>query len=123
MNTHTHKWQIMKYSAKVYDICIFIGAFLVAAFVQRIAPTGMTLSQFMALRITVENVLFFALVLLTWHNVFNLCGLYVSKRLTLRSAEIFEVCKATIVASALLLFGAKAFHIKMVTWTFVVIVW
>ena len=123
MNIHTHKWQIMKYAAKVYDICIFIAAFLVAAFVQRIAPTGMTLSEFMALRITVENVLFFALVLLTWHNIFNLCGLYVSKRLTLRSAEIFEVCKATTVASSLLFFGAKAFHVQMVTLQFAAIVW
>lgn len=120
---HTHKWHIMKYTAKVYDIFAFIAAFLMAAFQFRISPTGMSLSEFMALRITVENILFFALVLLAWHNIFNLCGLYVSKRLTSPSTEIFDVCKATFVASALLLVGAKSLHLQMVTWRFVATLW
>jgi exopolysaccharide biosynthesis polyprenyl glycosylphosphotransferase len=119
----SNKWRIWKYTAKVFDLCVFTCAFLFAAFVMRISPTGMMLSEFMMLRITLGNALLFTLLLITWHNMFILSGLYVSKRLTLWTAGISEVCKATLVASAVLFLVSKVLHVSMVTLKFVAILW
>src|SRR4029077_348858 len=86
-------------------------------------PSGLTLTRLMTLRITLGNCLLFALLLITWHNLFVLCGLYVSKRMTGQGAEMFEVCKATLLASAILIFSAKIFHIGIVTPPFVLVFW
>lgn len=83
----------------------------------------MTLTEFMAIRIKLGNCLLFAGMLGTFHSLFVVCGLYVSKRLTRRRVEIFEVCKATLLASGLLLLLAKAFHFWMVKPAFVLVFW
>jgi len=84
---------------------------------------GFNVSRLMALRITVSNCLLFALLLVVWHNLFIVCGLYVSKRLTRRRTEIYEMCKASLLAAILLLVAAKTFHKNMVTLTFAAVFW
>ena len=118
-----NKWRILKYAAKVFDVCVIIAAFLVTTFVLRSSEAGVSLSEFMAVKIKLGNCLLFALFLAACHNIFVLCGLYVSKRLTRRSTEIYGVCKATSLTAALLLFMAKALHIQMVSFSFVVVFW
>jgi exopolysaccharide biosynthesis polyprenyl glycosylphosphotransferase len=119
----SNKWRLLKYAAKLYDVCALVAAFLVATFVIQSSPNGMFLSEFMALKIKLGNCLLFALLLAFWHNLFVLCGLYVSKRLTKRSTELFGVTKATILASVFLLVMARATHINMVSTSFVLLFW
>ena len=119
----SNKWRLLKHAAKLYDICVLIAAFLFATFVIQSSPMGTSLSGFMALRIKLGNCLLFALLLAAWHNLFALCGLYVSKRLTRRSTEIYGVSKATALASVLLLVMAKTLHIEMVSFPFVLMFW
>jgi exopolysaccharide biosynthesis polyprenyl glycosylphosphotransferase len=119
----SHHWRILRHAAKLYDMCVFVAAFLVAPFALRSSPAGISLSEFMALRIKIGNCLLFAILLIAWHNLFALCGLYISKRLTRRSAELLNVSKATLIASGFLLLMAKALHIQMVSIYFVFIVW
>jgi exopolysaccharide biosynthesis polyprenyl glycosylphosphotransferase len=119
----SNKWRVLKHAAKLYDVCALIIAFLVATFVLESSPTGMSLSGFMALRIKLSNCLLFALLLVAWHNLFVLCGLYFSKRLTSRVKEFYGIAKATVLASVFLLVVAKTLHIKMVTFPFVVMFW
>lgn len=118
-----NKRHLMKQLAKLYDICALITSFLLATFVVRAAPVGLSLAEFMAVRIKLGNLLLFALLLVAWHRLFALCGLYVSKRLTSRSAEMYSVAKATFLAALFLLFAAKAVHIQMVSFTFAVTLW
>ena len=117
----SNKWRLLKYAAKLYDICALVAAFLVATFIIQSSPDGMSLSEFMALKIRLGNCLLFALLLAFWHNLFILCGLYVSKRLTRRSTEVFGVTKAVILASAFLLAMARAMRINMVSLSFVLL--
>jgi exopolysaccharide biosynthesis polyprenyl glycosylphosphotransferase len=119
----SNKWRVLKHAAKLYDMCALIAAFLFATFVLRSTPTGMSLSGFMTVRVKLVNCLLFALLLAAWHNLFVLCGLYVSKRLTRRVTEIYGVSKATVLASAFLLLVAKTMHIKMVSFSFVLMFW
>jgi exopolysaccharide biosynthesis polyprenyl glycosylphosphotransferase len=117
----SNKWRLLKYAAKLFDLGVLVAAFLFATFVLLSSPHGMSLSGFMALRIKLGNCLLFALLLASWHNLFVLCGLYVSKRLTRRSTEIYGVCKAALLASLFLLVMAQTLRIKMVSLPFVLI--
>lgn len=119
----SNKWRLLKHAAKLYDMCSLIAAFVFATLLLHSSPARISLSAFMALRIKLGNCLLFALLLIAWHNLFVVCGLYVSKRLTKRSTEIYGVCKATILASAFLLAMAKALHMQMVSLPFALIFW
>ena len=117
------KWRIMKHLAELYDMCALMGAFLFATFVLLSSPKGLSLSEFMAFKIKLGNCLLFALLLVAWHNLFVLGGLYTSKRLTKRSVEAYGVAKATLLASVFLIMMAKVLHIQMVSVPFVSILW
>jgi exopolysaccharide biosynthesis polyprenyl glycosylphosphotransferase len=113
--------QLVKYAGKVFDLSTLVASFIVTAAALYSPPQGTTFAEFMAFRIKLGNVLLFALLLMTWHSVFILCGLYVSKRLIRRRTQILEVCKATLLACGFLLASARGFHIHMVTPAFVLI--
>ena len=113
--------QLMKYAAKVFDLCALVTSFVLATAALYPPPEGMTFAGFMAMRIKLGNSLLFGLLLVTWHSLFILCGLYVSKRLIRRRTQIFEVLRATLLVAAFLLVSAKIFKIQMVTFTFVLI--
>jgi exopolysaccharide biosynthesis polyprenyl glycosylphosphotransferase len=110
----------MKYLAKMFDLSVLITAFISAGIV---LSDGMTVSEFMAIRIKLGNFLLFALLLVLWHNLFIVCGLYTSKRLTTVKAAILEVCTATVLAALLLTVLIKVFQIHLGTPKFVVLFW
>jgi exopolysaccharide biosynthesis polyprenyl glycosylphosphotransferase len=113
----------MKHLARLFDLCALVASFIFTAMVVQFSPGDMSLAKLMTLRITLGNCFLFAVLLVIWHNSFILCGLYASKRLTQRRAQIFEVCKATLLASAVLLVSAKACHKGNVTSTFALVFW
>src|ERR1700733_13756155 len=114
--------RFMKYLAKLFDLCALTAStgFLLIVFS---LPRGMTLADFMAIRIRLGNGLAFALLIVMWHYLFISCGLYVSKRLTTPLAQVLEVCRATTLAAAVLFVTAKAFHLLLVRPTFVLVFW
>ena len=81
------------------------------------------LQQFLAVRVKLSNCLAFGFILLTWHLILVLCGLYESKRLSARFVEVIEVLKATALSSAVLAVLAELFRIKMITPRFLVFFW
>ncbi len=111
--------QFLKSLAKLFDLCALVCSFMLAGVAVYSSPKGLTLSRLMAVRITLGNCLLFALLLIVWHNLFALCGLYVSKRLATRRTEILEVCKAAGLASVFLFLSARISHIKIVDHAFV----
>jgi exopolysaccharide biosynthesis polyprenyl glycosylphosphotransferase len=112
----------MKYLAKLFDLCA-LAASIVVALIVFSSHKGMTFAGFMEMRIKLGNCLVFALLLAVWHNLFIFCGLYVSKRLTTKRAQVLEVCRATMLAAAFLLLSAIAFHLKIVRPSFVLVFW
>jgi exopolysaccharide biosynthesis polyprenyl glycosylphosphotransferase len=114
--------RFMKYLAKLFDLCVLAASIFLALLV--FTPhRGMTFAGFMAMRIKLGNFLVFVLLLAVWHSLFNICGLYVSKRLTTKRTQILEVCKATPLAAAFLLLSGKAFHLTNVNPGFVMVFW
>ncbi len=110
----------MKYLAKLFDLCVLTSAFVSSGLV---LSHGMTFTEFMAIRIKLGNFLLFGLLLILWHNLFVICGLYTSKRLTTVWAAILEVCKATLLAAVILTVLIKIFQIHLGTPRFVILFW
>ena len=59
--------RFMKYLAKLFDVSVLITAFVAAGLV---LSDGMTLTEFMSIRIKLGNFLLFGLLLILWHNLF-----------------------------------------------------
>ena len=109
-----------KYMAKLFDLCVLTSAFVSAGLV---LSHGMTFTEFMAIRIKLGNFLLFGLLLILWHTLFVICGLYASKRLTTVWASILEVCKATSLTAVVLIVLVKIFRIHLGTPRFVILFW
>jgi exopolysaccharide biosynthesis polyprenyl glycosylphosphotransferase len=118
----TNKRRFMKYLAKLFDLCALAASTGFALIVFSL-PRGMTLADFMAMRIKLGNGLAFALLIVMWHYLFISCGLYVSKRLTSQIAQVLEVCKATTLAAAVLFVTAKVFNLGLVRPVFILVFW
>jgi FlaA1/EpsC-like NDP-sugar epimerase len=116
-------WRIMKHLARLYDIFAMLAAFVIATILLYASSSGTNFAQFMTMRITVLNGIVFAMLLLTWHNLFILCGLYDSKRLTPCFSEIQDVCKATLLGALVFLATGRLLHIHMMTAAFAVTMW
>jgi exopolysaccharide biosynthesis polyprenyl glycosylphosphotransferase len=84
---------------------------------------GITLSEFLSMRIKLGNFAIAAVILLAWHFVFSLFGFYQSTRLATLSLLISETVKATTAASICLVFVARLFSISMATTRFLLVFW
>lgn len=114
--------RFVKYLAKLFDLCA-LGASIVVALIAFSSLRSMTLAGSMAMRIKLGDCLVFAIFLFTWHYLFIFCGLYVSKRLTTQRTQILEVCRATALATALLILSARLFDLGIVRPSFVLFFW
>ncbi len=81
------------------------------------------LKEFLSLRIKLSNFVIFSLILVIWHIIFSLCGLYESKRLSTRRAEIIDVLKAISFSMIFLAATAVVFRLTMITHRFLAIFW
>jgi len=83
----------------------------------------LSFGQFLALRIKLGNFVLFALVLLVWHSILLLCGLYQSRRMSTRRSEAVDTLKATGMASLCLMLAGALFTKNIVTPAFVGLFW
>ena len=80
---------------KVFDLALLVVAFGVASMLSDTSRGGVAFVDFLSMKVTLGNVLTFAVLLPTWHLIFLLFGLYESKRLATRSSEMIDTAKAT----------------------------
>ncbi len=115
--------QFVTHVAKVFDLCALVISFFLATVVLYSPTKVLTLAGLMDLRIKLGNCLLFVLLLITWHCLFIVCGLYVSKRLTRLRVQVFEVVKATLLAVGFLFCVGQLFHAYIINPTFVLVFW
>ena len=84
---------------------------------------NITPAAFFSMRVKLSNFVIFAGVLLVWHSIFSLCGLYQSKRLSTQASLVIDAVKATTLAAIGLLVMASLFKITMVTISFLSLFW
>jgi exopolysaccharide biosynthesis polyprenyl glycosylphosphotransferase len=115
--------QVLLNAFKLFDIVIMVAAFGAATVPVLRTTHSVTVAEFFAMRVKIGNFLIFSGLLVVWHLLFSTCGLYASRRLSRRSAEIADALKATLFATLLLGAGAVVFRIKMATPTFLLTFW
>src|SRR6202171_6842968 len=101
--------QILLNAFKLFDMIIMVVAFGAATATIAGESRSVAFAEFFAMRVKVGNFLIFSGLLVAWHLLFSACGLYASRRLSRRSAELVDSLKATCLATPFLGGGAVIF--------------
>ncbi len=110
-------------SLKLFDIFLLIFSFGVATIISHNLLRSISLEQFLAIRISVQNFFLFLGLMLVWHVIFAANGLYHSRRLSSRWEEARDVVKATTLGTLVLSLAGIIFSMVMVSPLFLVIFW
>src|SRR5712692_5421735 len=110
---------------KLGDVCLGMTSFGLATI--PLLRGSMSLTRFFSLRISIRNLAVFTAFLILWHLIFIALGLYQSKRLSSRAAEMYDLLRATGLGAAgsrggRLLFCLPMVHPILLLW-FWVILW
>jgi exopolysaccharide biosynthesis polyprenyl glycosylphosphotransferase len=105
---------------KLFDVSLFVAAFGLATLPVVHEARIYRLAEFLSMRVKIRNLALFIGFLILWHIIFKVVGLYESKRLAGRLAEIRDVLKATLLGTAFLGVSAQLFGVQMVDTLFLV---
>jgi exopolysaccharide biosynthesis polyprenyl glycosylphosphotransferase len=108
---------------KLFDLAIVIFAFALTTVVIVREDYNMSLVRFLSMRTRVVNFGIFILALFFCHLVFQICGLYRSRRLSRRRTEVVDVLKAMTLNTAGFVAFGSLFSIGMITVQFLAIFW
>jgi exopolysaccharide biosynthesis polyprenyl glycosylphosphotransferase len=108
---------------EISDLLVMTACFLLAAYGSYTDICSISFSDCLYVRVKVVNLVIFAIFLFLWHSLFALFGLYRSKRLSSARREIFDVLKATLTGSAVLLALGFLFRIVLITPKFIALFW
>ena len=100
---------------KLFDMLAMLLSFAVATIAAHHHLRTVSFEQFLAMRITVQNFALFLGLLLVWHFIFDLLGLYSSSRLTSQQRRTIDEIKATTSVTLSLFAIAVLFRIELVT--------
>jgi len=114
--------QVLLNSMKLFDLAAVMLAFGLATVVVSQKAT-VSLAEFFAMRVKIQNFIVFAILLLIWHQIFVLFGMYASRRLAGRWEETVDILKATTLGTLLIFFAHILVHIVLVTPEFLLVFW
>jgi exopolysaccharide biosynthesis polyprenyl glycosylphosphotransferase len=87
---------------KLFDSALLVGSFLVATMPSLGSLTAISLTDFLAMRISIRNFVLFTALVMIWHLLFSFLDLYESKRLWGQRTEAVDVLEATSLATVAL---------------------
>jgi exopolysaccharide biosynthesis polyprenyl glycosylphosphotransferase len=87
---------------KLFDLTLLVGSLVAASITSLRSVSAISLTNFLAMRISVRNFVLFSILVLLWHALFSFFDLYESKRLRRQSTEAMDVLKATSLATVVL---------------------
>ncbi|MBW2051415.1 MAG: sugar transferase [Deltaproteobacteria bacterium] len=105
--------QILLIAYMVVDLVIMILSFALAA----------KACNFRYQDIQFEGLIFLLGFTLIWHLIFNLLGIYRSKRFTAKRLEALDLFKATFLGSLILLGALSLFNIQLANLVFITVFW
>lgn len=108
---------------KLFDLAIVVFAFLLSTAAMVESEHGISIVQFLSVRTRISNFLIFLVALIICHTVFQLSGLYRSRRLSKRYAETLDVLKAFTLITACFVTLSSVFSILMINIHFLAIFW
>lgn len=108
---------------KLFDLTLMACAFTLAVLPVLEEHGGMSFAQFLSMRVKIVNIVLFVSLLAVWHVIFSVFGLYHSKRLSSRRAELLDLVKATTTGTIVMGAMAILFQIQVVNSTFLLFFW
>ena len=108
---------------KLSDVLIMAFSFALATVAVHSRFDSGTLSKFLQMRIKVVNFALFLGLLLVWHVIFSLFGLYRSRRFSSRGKEAVDIVKATSLGTLVILVSGLMLKLQMITPLFLAAFW
>ena len=108
---------------KLFDLAVVVLAFGLATVPTFGVGHTISMADFFSMRVKVGNFVIFLGLIILWHALFSMCGLYDSRRLSDRLAEVADILKATSLGTLCLAGASLLFRIRMATPAFVVVFW
>jgi exopolysaccharide biosynthesis polyprenyl glycosylphosphotransferase len=108
---------------KLFDLAVVAFDLVLTTFLVVEEEHKVSFMQFLSMRIRVVNLAILLLALLLCHIMFQVCGLYRSRRLSRRRSEIFDVVNAMTLNTACFVALASFFSIRMITIKFLGVFW
>jgi exopolysaccharide biosynthesis polyprenyl glycosylphosphotransferase len=106
---------------KLFDLLAIVLSFGVATIAAHQQLRTVSFDEFLAMRITVQNFTLFLGLLLVWHYIFVLLGLYSSTRLISQRRRIIDEIKATFAGTLALYAIAFLFRVELATPVFLAV--
>jgi exopolysaccharide biosynthesis polyprenyl glycosylphosphotransferase len=110
-------------SIRTFDLLLLTASFGVAALPMVRAQGLMSFSEFLSLRIKLQNFVVFFVLLWIWQSIFLMLGLYNSKRMAGLKSEAIDIAKATTLSALVLGLASAVLGFRMVTAGFVAVFW
>jgi exopolysaccharide biosynthesis polyprenyl glycosylphosphotransferase len=121
---HHARRQILMDCFQVFDLILMVFSYGLATMLVLEESSGIhNFTQFVGMRVKIENFAVFTGIVIAWHFILLGFGLYRSKRLTSRWEEMWETTKATSVGSFVLYVAGITFQIRMIGLRFILTFW
>jgi exopolysaccharide biosynthesis polyprenyl glycosylphosphotransferase len=120
----TYQRKTLRNLVAALDIVAVLLSFgLATALVSHIFSSKVSFTEFLELRIKIQNFIIFAGIVFLWHQVFRSFDMYESRRLSRKRDEIFDILKATLLGTILMYGIARVFHVEMINYVFAGVFW
>jgi exopolysaccharide biosynthesis polyprenyl glycosylphosphotransferase len=117
----TIRRRILSNALKLFDLAVMVLSFALATVPALGVGLTISMAEFFSMRVKVQNLIIFFGLLILWHVLFSIFGLYASHRMSSRAAESADVVKATTLGSLGLWGAAALFHIQMASLPFLIV--
>ena len=118
------KRQLLIKINKIFDISVMLFSFVVASWTTfLLTSSNISIAQFLSTRIKLQNFLIALLLFLSWYLIFQMVGIYRSRRIGSRYQEIPDILKVTTTATVLLLLAGFIFDMVLIDKNFLFIFW
>src|SRR5579864_7754732 len=114
---------VMFRALMVVDIGLLMMSFAFAAIFTKNGDRWTDLASFFATKVTLLSCVLFAIALFMGHGILVMCNLYLSKRLSTKGAEAFDVLGAMTLLTVCVWCEAKLFRVSGQTTYFLVVFW
>ena len=115
--------QMMTNVVKLFDLLLMLLSFGVANLPLLVKVGPFSFAEFFEIQIKLRSFLAFLMLLLVWNSIFTMLGLYNSKRLSSRLAELTDVIKATSLGTLVITILVFLLKLRMITPLFIAIFW
>lgn len=115
--------EILLNTLKLFQLATMTLAFALATVPVLAESHAVSVAQFLTMRVKIGNFFIFLGLLILWHTLFSIFGLYQSRRLSTLAADSRDILVATSLGTLCLQVAAAILHIRMATPTFLVVFW